>query len=236
MLTRNTGFALLAALLLLPISALATDKVPPPGLNKAQLLVFFKDHLKGVGKDSLLDYDFKSETKDAESFTDHIEVKVTNVVDESKRDMEFNFLTGSHHINFSPAKGYTGNPVLIHFLERDISLMTKDAGGFSGFYRNRIRDSFKQPSEIKAVKFQLNGKDLEGTEIIVTPFVGDPFAKNFKLYENKRYEFIFSDQVPGGIYRIHTQVPDATNGSVLIDESMTFREIMNQSAKQYAGD
>jgi hypothetical protein len=223
MLARNTLFSLVAALLILPIAAVATDKTPPPGMNKAQLLFFFKDHLNGVGKNSLLDYAFKSETRDAESYTDHIEVKVTDVIDDNKRNMEFNFLTGDHHIDFSPAKGYTGNPVLIHFLERDIALMAKDAGGFSGFYRNRIRDSFKRPSVMKAVEFEFNGKALEGTEIVVTPFVGDPNAKNFKLYENKRYEFIFSDQVPGGIYRIHTQVADDKGENVLIDESMTFQ-------------
>ena len=95
--------------------------------------------------------------------------------------------------------------ITIHFLERDIALMAKDTGGSNGFFRNRIRDAFKSPSAVREVKFQFNGASLEGTEIIVTPFVANPYADNFKLYVNKRYEFIFSDQIPGGVYRIHTR-------------------------------
>jgi hypothetical protein len=45
------------------------------------------------------------------------------------------------------------------------------------------------------------------------------------MFEHKRYEFIFSDDVPGGVYRIHTQVPDAKSRQVLIDEDMTFQKI-----------
>jgi hypothetical protein len=225
MLKRNCIIALIAAALISPSLLAANEESPPPVLNKAQQLVFLKNHLQGVAKGSQLDYGFKSVTKDAESFTDHIELKVTDVGNDGKRDLEFNFLSGSHHINFTPAKAYSGNPVLIHFLERDIAQMARDTGGSNGFFRNRIRDSFKSPSEMREVKFQFNGQSLEGTEIIVTPFVANPYADNFKLYVNKRYEFIFSDQVPGGIYRIHTQVPDENGESVLIDEDMTFRQI-----------
>jgi hypothetical protein len=164
-------------------------------------------------------------TKDAESFTDRIELKVTDVVAEDKRDLEFNFLTGSHHIDFSPAKAYRGNPVIIHFLERDISKMVRDTGGRNGFFRSRIRNAFKKPAEVRDITFKLNGKQLSGTEIVVTPFVTDPDADKFKLYVNKRYEFVFSDQVPGGVYRIHTEVPSDNGDSVLIDEEMTFQKI-----------
>lgn len=217
--------AIVAALLFSPILSAGTGVLPPPDLNNAQRLVFFKDHLEGVAKGSLLDYAFTSTTKGVDSFTDNIEIRVTDVVGEGKRDLEFNFLSGPRHIDFTPAKAYKGNPVIIHFLERDISLMAKDTGGSNGFFRNRIRDSFKQPIEVRDMKFQFNGKELVGTEIIVTPFVSDPYADNFRLYVKKRYEFIFCEQVPGGIYRIHTQVPGDNGEGVLIDEEMTFRQI-----------
>jgi hypothetical protein len=225
MLKRSITTAIFSALLLTSSVALATKHSPPPKLNEAQKLIFFKDHLKGVPKGSRIDYAFESTTKDAESFTDKVEIKVTDVVAEGKRDLEFNFLSGSNHMEFSPAKSYSGNPVIIHFLERDISLMARNTGGNNGFFRNRIRDSFKKPVEVKAVTFQFNGKQMSGTEIVVTPFVADPHAEKFKLYVNKRYEFIFSDQVPGGVYRIHTEVPSDNGDSILIDENMTFRQI-----------
>lgn len=220
-----TLISFLAALVIASAATFAADNSPPPKINRAQTLVFFENHLKGIPKGSLLDYRFKSTTEGAESFTDHVEVKVTDVVSENQRDMEFNFLTGDHHIDFTPAKAYKGNPVIIHFLERDISLMAKDTGGSNGYFRNRIRDSFKAPDEVRDITFNLNGKEVVGTEVIVTPFVADRYAEKFRLYEHKRYEFIFSDQVPGGIYRIHTQVRDEKGDSILIDEDMTFRQI-----------
>lgn len=225
MLKRSIVTTILTAMLFTSSAAVATKVLPPPKLNEAQKLVFFKDHLKDVPKGSRIDYGFKSTTKDAESFTDKVEIKVVDVVADGKRDLEFNFLTGSNHVDFSPAKSYTGNPVIIHFLERDISLMARNSGGHNGFFRNRIRDSFKKPVEVKEVTFKLNGKEMSGTEIVVTPFVADPYADKFKLYVNKRYEFIFSEQVPGGIYRIHTKVPSDNGASTLIDEDMTFRQI-----------
>jgi len=216
--------ALITALLFSPMVP-ASPNTPPPELNRAQKLFFYKDHLEGVPKDSRLDYDFKSRTKGADSFTDSIEVKVADVVGEGRRDLEFNFLSGAHHIDFASAKAYTGNPVIIHFLERDISQMARDTSGSNGFFRNRIRDSFKHPLTVRDIRFEFDGKPLDGTEIVVTPFVKDPFAEHFKLYVNKRYEFIFSDQIPGGIYRIRTRVPDEDGKNVLIDEEMIFRKI-----------
>jgi hypothetical protein len=215
----------LLSILLTTTTALATKVLPPPKLNQAQKLVFFEDHLKGIPKGSKINYGFRSVTKDAESFTDRIEIKVTDVVAEDKRDLEFNFLTGSHHIDFSPAKAYRGNPVIIHFLERDISKMVRDTGGRNGFFRSRIRNSFKKPAEFRDINFTHNGKPMSGTEIVVTPFITDPDVDKFKLYANKRYQFVFSDQVPGGVYRIHTEVPSDKGDSVLIDEEMTFQKI-----------
>ncbi|MEW8557461.1 MAG: hypothetical protein AB2588_05710 [Candidatus Thiodiazotropha sp.] len=218
--------AMVAVALLDPsVLSAGTSILPPPNLNQAQKLVFFKDHLKGVPKGSRLDYEFTNATQGKEGFRDSIEIDVVNVVAEDKRDLEFNFLSGENHIDFSPAKAYTGNPVIIHFLERDISMMAKDTGGSSGYFRNRIRDSFKNPSLVREIKFHYGGKELAGTEVVITPFVADPNTDNFKFYVNKRYQFIFSDQVPGGVYRIHTQVPNEKDGGILIDEDMTFRKI-----------
>ncbi|MET0043461.1 MAG: hypothetical protein ABW100_08095 [Candidatus Thiodiazotropha sp. 6PLUC3] len=225
MFTRSLIIAIFSVFLCSTPMLAETQILPPPSLNKAQKMFFYKDHLQGIGKGSQVDYGLKSTTTDDESFTDKIELKVTNVISERKRDIEFNFLTGSRHIDFSPAKSYTGNPVIIHFLERDISMMSRDTGGWNGYFRNRIRDSFKHPVHVKDVSIKYKGQDIKGTEIVITPFIGDPNSENFKLYVKKSYKFIFSDQVPGGVYRIHTQVPSENGEQVLIEEDMTFQKL-----------
>ncbi|MEW8341857.1 MAG: hypothetical protein AB2708_18580 [Candidatus Thiodiazotropha taylori] len=202
-----------------------TKILPPPDLSEAQKLIFFKDHLQGVSKGSQINYQFTSKT-DKEGFQDEIVVRVTNIVSKGKRDLEFDFLSGENHIDFSSAMSYTGNPVIIHFLERDISLMSKDTGGWNGYFRNKIRNSFRKPAHMDEVTFEFEGKKVKGTEIVITPFLGDPNARNFKLYANKRYEFLFSDKIPGGIYRIRTQVPSENGKQPLIDEDMKFKQII----------
>ncbi|MCP3661713.1 MAG: hypothetical protein GY696_04335 [Gammaproteobacteria bacterium] len=205
--------------------AFTADQVSPTELNRAQQLVFIKDHLQGVPSGSTLNYDFASEAKDVESYSDTVKITVTGVVEEGKRNLEFDFLSGPRHIDFAPAVGYTGNPVIIHFLERDISQMSKEMGGSNGYFRNRIRESFGRPTEVHDVKLTFQGKELDGTEVVVKPFTADLNIANFGPYANKRYEFTFSDQVPGGIYRIHTLVPGESGAGVLIDEALTFHQI-----------
>jgi hypothetical protein len=225
MLIQRSITAIFAVCLCVASLSLSADNHIPPNMNKAQMLFFFHDHLDGVSKGSHIDYSFKRSSEGDKGFTDRVSMDVKDVHEGGKRDLVFDFLSGENHVEYSPAMGYRGNPVIIHFLERDISMMARDTGGSNGFFRNRIRDAFQKPDKIEEVSFQLNGKTLKGTQIVVTPFVANRYVDNFKMFEHKRYEFIFSDDVPGGVYRIHTQVPDAKSRQVLIDEDMTFQKI-----------
>ncbi len=47
----------------------------------------------------------------------------------------------------------------------------------------------------------------------------------FPFYAKKRYEFLFAEDLPGGLYQIHTQVPDEGGADSMIDERLTFRDI-----------
>ncbi len=211
--------------LLFSVPAFTTAQAPSPELNRAQQLVFVENHLQNVPKGSNLTYDFNSQTEGVESYSDTVRITVTEVLADDRRNLEFNFLNGSHHIDFSPAMGYSGNPVIIHFLERDISQMARETGGWSGYFRNRIRDAFSRPVSVRDVKIAFQGRDMDGVEVIVEPFASDPNIRNFEAYANKRYEFTFSTQVPGGVYRIHTRVPGEDGVGVFIDETLTFNQL-----------
>jgi len=211
--------------LLFSVPAFTTAQAPSPALNRAQQLVFVDNHLQGVPQGSSLIYDFNSQTKGVESYSDTVRITVTEVLGNDRRNLEFNFLNGPHHIDFSPAMGYSGNPVIIHFLERDISQMARETGGWSGYFRNRIRDAFSHPVSVHDVKIAVAGRDMDGVEVIVEPFATDPNIQNFEAYANKRYEFTFSKQIPGGVYRIHTRVPGENGNDIFIDEALTFNQI-----------
>lgn len=223
---------LLTAALAIPGLAADPAGAPPPAqapapsspseVNQAQRLVFMNDGMRNVPVGGVLEYGFSSGGKDRESFADRVLVKVSRVGEDGRRDMEFDFLTGERHLDFHPATAYLGNPVSIHFLERDISELAKETGGDIAYFRNRVRRAFTHP-EIRPVKIPLDGKELNGVSVSVTPFVDDPNKERFPAYANKRYDFLFSEQVPGGLYRIRTTVPGTSDQGPVIEEDLTFR-------------
>jgi hypothetical protein len=205
-----------------PVQAPAASPDSPPEVNQAQRLVFMNDGMRNVPVGGVLEYGFSSGGKNRESFTDRVLVKVSRVGEDGRRDMEFDFLTGERHLDFHPATAYRGNPISIHFLERDISELAKETGGDIAYFRNRVRRAFTHP-DIRPAKVALDGKELDGVSVSVTPFVDDPNEGRFPAYANKRYDFLFSEQIPGGLYRIRTTVPDASGQGPAIEEDLTFR-------------
>ena len=218
-----TRIVLLSVAVGLSWTAPAQQEAPVP--NKAQRLVFMDDHLRDVDKGSVLNYDFSSQTKDEQKLTDTVRVTVTDVLDDGTRNLEFDFLSGKNHIDFEPAVGYVGgNPVVIHVLEWDISRMVRATGGSNNYLRNAIRRSFKQP-EVESTEIAFQGDKVPATRVVVRPFVNDPNIDRFPVYANKSYEFIFSDRVPGSVYRIHTLVPGDKAGEIYIEEQLTFSRV-----------
>lgn len=217
------------AMPLLPSGSAAAADVEgqPPDINEAQRLVFMNEGLRDLSAGSVIRYDFNRKGSAVEAFSDTVTLKVTAVQDDSRRDLEFDFLTGPNHIDFHGAKGYAGNPVIIQYLERDIRDMAERTGGNIGYFRNRLRRSFAHP-QVTPVKVDVHGQPVEGVEVRVTPFTDDPNLERFPMYGKKTYQFVFADAVPGGLYQIHAQVPDPSGGDILIDEQMTFRDLSRE--------
>jgi len=226
-----TRTALLAALLLAgaataapdgtPAAAPQTDQEPAPRLTQAQQLVFANDLMQKVPAGSVLEYRFTRHGKDLPDYQDRITVTVTCVADDGKRDLQFDFLSGGHHLDFQPATAYRGNPVPIQFLERDIKELAAATEGASGYFRNRLRAAFAQ-AQSEPVTIPVDGQEVPGVRITLKPFAGDPNSARFKDYADKGYEFLFSEQVPGGLYQISTRVPSAGSDAPLIEEQLTF--------------
>lgn len=211
-----------ATLVLASAAATAAENTEAPVLNQAQQLVFMEDHLRDIPRDRVLNYDFESHVKGMEDVADTVRMTVTEVREDNSRNLSFEFLTGTRHIDFHDAEGYRGNPIIIQFLERDIRDMSEATGGSIEYFRNRIRKSFTDP-QVRTIRISLDGKDMDAVEVMVTPFVKDPNIAKFQRYAQKRYEFVFAVGVPGGLYRIHTLVP--ADDEIQIEELLTFNRI-----------
>jgi hypothetical protein len=225
------GEALPAAEPTAPAPAPTTPPVAPsaqPEVNQAQRLVFMNDGMRNVPAGSGLEYRFSRRGKDMKDYQDRVKVTVTRVAEDGGRDLQFDFLSEGFHIDFHPTTGYRGNPVPIQFLERDIKEMAEATEGDAGYFRNRIRKAFTHP-DLQPVKIEVDGKPLDGVQVTVRPYADDPNIAKFKSYANKRYEFVFAEQVPGGLWQIRTTVPGDTGEAPVIapviEEQLTFEHL-----------
>ncbi|MCB1858587.1 MAG: hypothetical protein KDI63_09955 [Gammaproteobacteria bacterium] len=218
----------LGILIVLAVTAPQTGAVggddPAAQLNPAQQMFFLGNHLKGVSPGSILHYQLQGATQGEAPFTDWARITVTGAAGADKHNMEFEFLSGTRHLDFAPAADYVGNPILIHFLEYDINQMAKATGGRNGYFRNAIRRAFATPV-MRPTTIAFAGETLQATEIIVKPFVNDRNIDSFQIYQDKRYEFIFSDQIPGSVYRIHSVVPGENGNGLFQEETLTFDKL-----------
>lgn len=198
-------------------TASAEDK---PALNPAQTALFDSNHLHAIHEPLKLEYDWRHWTP-TERFVDKITLDVQPRAD-GKKDVQVNFLTGAHHMPFPPALGFSGNPVLMFFLEHDITEMHDATGGSTTYFRNRIREAFADRPEMKPISISFAGNQTHATEITLIPFRNDPMIARFERFKNKAYRFVLCDSVPGTIYEISTTVPDGNRRTPSAEETMTF--------------
>jgi hypothetical protein len=119
--------------------------------------------------------------------------------------------------------GGLSNPALMCFLERDIAEMERLTGGKAAYFRKRIRLALSEGPAAKPVKVSFGGKTVDAQEYRITPYSNDPNKQKFPKYVGKTYIFVLSDAVPGGIYRVDSQIPDLSKPdgkAVLIEDDM----------------
>lgn len=219
------SLALAAALLMsggLAGNAAESDYSP------AQIALFDTPHLANITKPLTIQYDFSRDGSDDDDvIKDHVDVIVTEVQADGRRDLEFDFLSGSRHRNYPPIENFRGNPLIMLFLEHDVQEMSETTGGSALYFRNRLRNAFLERAEAESVQFDFDGRSLAGTRVVVSPFVKDPHLATFPAIEQKSYEFLLSPEIPGGIYRIRTIAGDGGAGA--IEETVLFRDTVPES-------
>lgn len=222
----NKLFAAATALLLLcavPVSR-ADDKH-----SDAEILLFETDHLKKITKPAKLNYNFVKSGSLEEGFTDGVEISIEKILPNGAKSVSTHYLTDKNHINFPPVPETVGggNPVVMYFLERDILEMKRLTGGSTNYFRRSIRIALADNAQVRPVKFVFRGKEVNGKEVKITPYVNDELKQRFGKHVGKYYVFMLSDEIPGEVYQVHCVTPDpeADGKPPLIEETLTFSEI-----------
>jgi hypothetical protein len=220
--TRRTqlAIAVLGASLVAVAAAGAEDQ--KPALSAAQIALFESDHLHAIARPERLEYRFSRETvAKTGDWVDRVDLDVRPRGDGLK-DVWVDFLAGEHHVPFPPLIGFRGNPVLMHFLQRDVDEMRRATGGAATYFRNRIRRAFIDQAALRQIELQRDGKAEAATEITVSPFRDDARLAGFPGLNDKTYRFILSDAVPGTLYQIASETPGDAAGGPLLKETIIF--------------
>ena len=192
-------------------------------------LLFDKPYLTSVKPDTTLVYDFKrissDEKKYGQGLSDTIRLDVLkDEKDSSKRTAHLHIYSGPRARNIGPIPQTSGNPAIMILLEQDTYDFKRHLGGIPAYFRNKIRKAMREDAKIEQIQMQHNGREISGHKITLVPFKSDPNMQRVPEYQNTIYEFIVSDDVPGGIVSISSTIPGSQPGSnALRKQYMSFK-------------
>ena len=199
--------------------------------SEAEKLLFETDHLKKITKPVKLHYTFVKSGTLEQSFQDEVEISIDKIMPDGGKKITAEFFSGPNKKNFPPIEEEVkSNPVLLYFLERDVSEMQRLTGGKPPYFRKRIRIALADHAEVHTVKFVFDGKEVDGKEIKIVPYANDELKERLGKHVGKYYLFTLSNKIPGEVYRLRSVTPDNRSGGPstekpLIEETLTFSPV-----------
>jgi hypothetical protein len=189
--------------------------------SPAERALFMTDHLGTLTTPATLRYTFRKSGSLEESFEDKVSVSVNAQPKAQCCIATTEFLGGARRIKLPEVEVARGNPVILHFLERDIHEMQRLTKGQPNYFRKRIRMAVFNGAEISDVEVPYRGRAIAARQIMIAPYSDDPLRTRYEKLADKRYIFTLSKDVPGGVYAIRASVNGAApGGPPLLAEEM----------------
>lgn len=205
-------FDVLRSITCLSICSVVAAGAAAQDISPAEKLLFQTNHMQSIRTPVTLTYSYRKEGAAEAGFEDEVQVDVTRINPDKSVSVSVQFLSGEKNIPLPQMENARGNPALLGFLERDIEEMKRLTGGSTGYFRKRIRLALVEVQSLRPVRFVYGGKDRQGQEVRIQPYLNDPLRERFAGYEDKSYVFILSDQVPGSLYQVRTS---STKGDIV---------------------
>lgn len=215
------SFWLLA--LALPSAGHAQDELPP---DSVAVVVFEANLLADLRTSATLHYRYDmSGDKIEQPFTSHALMRIEATGDGESKEASFELFEGPNKRQFGPIHAASQNPMILVFLQRDVTQMSRLTGGSAGYFQQGLRHGFRGTGEVEKRKVEVAGETVEVKKISIRPFESDPQISRFPQFRDKTYSFWVGDDVPGGLYRVEAVTPDPKSGTVVLAESFTFDRI-----------
>ncbi|HUZ62827.1 MAG TPA: hypothetical protein VMU82_03845 [Acetobacteraceae bacterium] len=217
-LSRHIAIIATVALCVLP----AWVKAGTPPLSPAQIDLFETPHLHNIRQPVTLDYSYIRTGPGA--FTDSIAERIVKIHKDGSKEVAFKFLTGPHFVFYPGVDHFSGNPLIMVFLEHDVNELKDEVGIAAAYFRDHIRQAFVDQAHVAKTTFQFDGHAVPATRITLRPFEKDPRFMRLPEVRKKTYTFILADGVPGTLAEIRAVMPgDPAKGVPQLSERMTYQ-------------
>ena len=196
--------------------------------SDAEMKLWLENHLANITRPARLYYEFIRAGSYEDGFTDAVYLDVLRLNDDGSKDTELEFFTEERRQQAfaNNLKKITGNPIIGIYLQGDIQEMSRLTGGNWRYFQKQIKFAFADEYIIEPVTIEYEGKQIAAEKISITPYLKEKNPNRLKGFFAKRYEFILSDAILGGVYQIKTETPDKKNpDKPLIIETLTLRHV-----------
>ncbi|HEY6134703.1 MAG TPA: hypothetical protein VIW70_12045 [Rubrivivax sp.] len=198
------------------------QEAPRQDFSAAERLLFMDYQLGNVKPPTTLRYTFRKSGTLESGFEDEVSLTLKRGADGRCCATHTDFLSAGRRLQLPDLPSAEGNPVILHFLEREVSEMQRLTRGSQTHFRKRIRMAVYGAATVQGVTLRYRGRDVKGQEVRITPFVDDPNRPRYEQLARKEYRFLLSDALPGGLYGIRTLVAAADGASPpLLAEELT---------------
>ena len=178
------------------------------------------DQLSALKPPTTLTYSFRKSGPLEPAFEDRVSVSLQKQPDGGCCTARSEFLSGERRVDLPEVEQARGNPVILYFLEHDIRNMKRRTQGASAYFRKRIRLALYQAATVKDVQVPYRGKTVPGQEIEIRPYADDPNQARFAKFTGKRYVFVLSPEVPGGVAAIRSSATEPGTATPFIEEEL----------------
>ncbi len=149
-------------------------------------------------------------------------LEVREVAPDGAKKIWLDLFEGAARRATGPMSANEQNPLLLAFLQMDVTEMSRLTMGSAMYFQQQIRRTFNSQAPTETVEIELDGRKLPATRITILPFKADPRIDQFPAFRDKAYEFTVSDEVPGGLWSVVARTPDPNTGELVLEKSMTF--------------
>lgn len=185
------------------------------------------NHLQNAQQGTTLEYRYTHRGTLDEPFDDTVKLIVLPAdaaqTQPGGRPTAVAFLSGARRAASAPVGDPTGNPVILHFFERDTQELQRITGGRAGYHKRKILVALAEDKTVEPIEIDWEGKKVPARRVTITPFqdFADADLKpKYGAMLGKRYEIVLSDAIPGTLYSMRAVVPGGDKP--VVDDTLTF--------------